>query len=41
MLQARHFSYEFQTVAGGHDWNQWNRNVPALMKSVLDHVKPD
>jgi S-formylglutathione hydrolase FrmB len=40
MLQARHFSYQFHTVAGDHDWNQWNRNVPALMKSVLDHVKP-
>lgn len=40
MLQARHFSYEFHTVTGGHDWNQWNRNVPALMKSVLDHMKP-
>jgi len=41
MLQARHFNYEFHTVAGGHDWNQWNRNVPALMKSVLDHIKTD
>jgi S-formylglutathione hydrolase FrmB len=41
MLQSRHFRYEFHTVAGGHDWNQWNRNVPALMKSVIDHVKPD
>jgi putative tributyrin esterase len=40
MLQSRHFRYEFHTVAGGHDWNQWNRNVPALMKSVIDHVKP-
>jgi putative tributyrin esterase len=41
MLQAKHFRYEFHTVSGGHDWNQWNRNVPALMKSVLDHIKPD
>jgi putative tributyrin esterase len=41
MLQARHFSYEFHTVSGSHDWNQWNRNVPALMKSVMDHLKPD
>ncbi len=41
MLQARHFSYEFHTVSGGHDWNQWNRNVPALMKSVMDHLKLD
>ncbi|MGB9122106.1 MAG: alpha/beta hydrolase-fold protein, partial [Candidatus Angelobacter sp.] len=40
MLQARHFRYEFHSVSGGHDWNQWNRNVPALMKSVLDHMKP-
>ena len=41
MLQARHFSYEFHTVAGGHDWNQWNHNVPALMKSVMDHLQPE
>jgi putative tributyrin esterase len=41
MLQARHFGDEFHTVAGGHDWNQWNRNVPALMKSALSHLKPD
>ncbi len=38
MLQARHFSYEFHTVAGGHDWNQWNHNVPSLMKRVMDHL---
>jgi putative tributyrin esterase len=41
MLQDRHFRYEFHTVSGGHDWNQWNRNVPALMKSVIDHLEPD
>jgi enterochelin esterase-like enzyme len=41
MLQNRHFSYEFHTVPGGHDWNQWNRNVPELMKSVISHLNPD
>jgi len=41
ILQARHFSYEFHTVSGGHDWNQWNRNVPDLMKSALNHLKPE
>jgi putative tributyrin esterase len=41
ILQARHFHYEFKTAAGGHDWNQWDRNLPDLMKSVLDHLKPD
>jgi putative tributyrin esterase len=40
-LQSRHFRYEFHTVPGGHDWNQWNRNVPALMKSVMSYLKPD
>jgi putative tributyrin esterase len=38
MLQARHFRYEFHTVSGGHDWNQWNRNVPSLMKRVMDYL---
>jgi putative tributyrin esterase len=41
MLHAMDFRYEFHAVSGGHDWNQWNRNVPALIKSVLDHVKPE
>ncbi len=41
MLQNRHFSYEFHTASGGHDWNQWNRNVPDLMKSAISHLKPD
>jgi putative tributyrin esterase len=39
ILQAGHFRYEFHTVAGGHDWNQWNHNVPAMMKTLMDHMK--
>ncbi len=38
MLQARHFQYEFHTAPGGHDWNQWDRHVPALMTSVIQHL---
>lgn len=41
MLQTRHFSYEFHTVVGGHDWNQWNRNIPDLMKSAINHLSPE
>jgi putative tributyrin esterase len=41
ILQARHFRYEFHTVSGGHDWNQWNRNIPDLMKSAINHLKPE
>ena len=41
LLQQRHFASEFHTAHGGHDWNQWNRNLPDLMKSVIGHLKPD
>ena len=41
MLQQRHFAYEFHTAHGGHDWNQWDHNVPALMKSALNQMKLD
>jgi S-formylglutathione hydrolase FrmB len=37
-LQARHFHYEFHTAPGGHDWNQWDHNVPALMASLTQHI---
>ena len=41
ILQAHHFRYEFHAVSGGHDWNQWNHNVPDLMKSAINHLKPE
>lgn len=41
MLLAKHFRYEFHTVSGGHDWNQWNRHVPDLMQSAIRHLKPE
>jgi S-formylglutathione hydrolase FrmB len=39
LLRQRQFAYEFHTAHGGHDWNQWDRNLPDLMKSVIDHLK--
>jgi S-formylglutathione hydrolase FrmB len=41
LLQQRHFAYEFHISHGGHDWNQWDRNLPDLMKSVISHLKQD
>ncbi len=41
LLQQRQFAYEFHIPHGGHDWNQWDRNLPDLMKSVIDHLKND
>ena len=38
LLQQRHFSHEFHTGPGGHDWNQWNGRVPALIDSVMQHL---
>jgi S-formylglutathione hydrolase FrmB len=41
MLDAQHFRYEFHIAAGGHDWNQWNRDVPYLMNSAISHLQSD
>jgi putative tributyrin esterase len=38
LLQERHFSYEFRTAPGGHDWNQWNSRVPDLIDSLTRHI---
>jgi len=38
LLAQRHFSYEFHTVPGGHDWNQWNAWLPAVFRSLAEHL---
>jgi putative tributyrin esterase len=38
LLRERKFHYEFHTVPGGHDWNQWNQHVPELMNSLMKHL---
>ncbi len=38
MLALRHFRYEFHTVPGGHNWNQWNAWLPALFQSLSEHL---
>jgi len=40
-LQTHHFRYEFHTGPGGHDWNQWNQQLPALMESLTRHLSKD
>lgn len=37
-LAKRGFHYEFHTAPGGHDWNQWNTQIPGLFRSLLRHV---
>lgn len=38
LLAQRHFSHEFHTVRGGHDWNQWNAWLPVLFRSLAQHM---
>jgi putative tributyrin esterase len=33
-------AHEFHVVPGGHDWNQWNGQLPALFDSLAAHLGP-
>jgi putative tributyrin esterase len=37
-LSARHFRFEFHTVRGSHDWNQWNAWLPNLFRSLAERM---
>ncbi len=37
-LKVLHFSYEFHTKPGGHDWNEWNAQIPGCFESLLQHI---
>jgi S-formylglutathione hydrolase FrmB len=38
LLAARHFQFEFDFGAGAHDWNQWNRRLPKVFQSLMEHM---
>jgi len=38
LLATRHFGFEFHTVRGGHDWNQWNAWLPVLFRSLAEQM---
>jgi putative tributyrin esterase len=38
-LHERHFAYEFHTKPGGHDWNEWDQQIPGCFESLLQHLK--
>jgi S-formylglutathione hydrolase FrmB len=37
-LSDRHFACEFHTKPGGHDWNEWDAQIPACFESLLHHL---
>jgi len=40
LLGQRHFRYEFHSVPGGHNWNQWNAWLPQMFRSLMEHFGP-
>jgi S-formylglutathione hydrolase FrmB len=38
-LKARNYQYQFHTKPGGHDWNEWNKEIPGCMKELTARVK--
>jgi S-formylglutathione hydrolase FrmB len=39
LIMQRHFRYEFHTVRGRHDWNQWNGWLPAVFRSLSEQSR--
>ncbi|HTW46641.1 MAG TPA: hypothetical protein VMD92_01765 [Acidobacteriaceae bacterium] len=39
-LKKRVFRFEFHTAPGGHDWQQWNEQIPGLFASLKLHIAP-
>jgi hypothetical protein len=30
----------FHTKPGGHDWGEWDSQIPGCFESLLQHLKP-
>ncbi len=37
-LKQRGFAYEFHTKPGGHDWGEWNSQIPGCFASLESHL---
>ena len=38
LLKQRGFAHEFHTKPGGHDWTEWNAQIPGCFESLLKHM---
>jgi S-formylglutathione hydrolase FrmB len=38
LLKGRGFAYEFHTKPGGHDWGEWDSQIPGCFESLLRHL---
>lgn len=39
LLKQRNYAYEFHTKPGGHDWNEWDSQIPGCFDSLLAHIQ--
>jgi S-formylglutathione hydrolase FrmB len=39
LLERQHLAHEFHEEPGGHDWNRWNADLPAMVTSLLQHLE--
>lgn len=37
-LKERHFAYEFHTKPGGHDWAEWDAQIPGCFESLMHQL---
>jgi S-formylglutathione hydrolase FrmB len=38
LLKSRGFAYEFHTKPGGHDWGEWDAQLPGCFESLKQHL---
>jgi S-formylglutathione hydrolase FrmB len=38
ILKLRSYAYEFHTKPGGHDWNEWDTQIPGCFESLIAHI---
>lgn len=38
LLQRHGFAYEFHTKPGGHDWSEWNAQIPGCFSALSRHI---
>jgi len=38
LLKQRSFAYEFHTKPGGHDWSEWDTQIPGCFESLMAHI---
>jgi enterochelin esterase-like enzyme len=40
-LHEKGFAYEFHTSSGGHNWNEWDAQLPDCFTKLLETVPTD